>query len=250
MHPLTIGIGADERPEKVIQSAFESSLSSGVLVYCRKDPGIAPRSGVSFRFSPKPAEDMIEDLACGRLAAAVRGTLPANQTLALLKKANGVEFLMRAALLETARGEKFFLAPVGVDEGWTVTQKIDLAARTQKLAARCGLRTGIGILSGGRTSDFGRHPEVDRTLADAEVVAKIVGGRHYQILIEDAIRDCGVIIAPDGISGNLIFRTLVFLGSGRGYGAPVLNIDRVFVDTSRAIPDYANALRLAESLLK
>jgi putative methanogen marker protein 4 len=246
---MIIGIGAGEHPDKVIQSAFESSLDSRVLVYCSKDPGLAPRPGVTFRVSPEPAKDMIGDLASGRLAAAVRGTLPANQTLALLKKANHVEFLMRAALLETAGGEKFFLAPVGVDEGWTVSQKIDLAVRTQKLAARCGLQTRIGILSGGRSGDIGRHPEVDRSLADAELVAKMTGGTHYQILIEDAIRDCGIIIAPDGISGNLIFRTLVFLGSGHGYGAPVLNIDTIFVDTSRATPKYAQALRLAESLV-
>jgi predicted methyltransferase MtxX (methanogen marker protein 4) len=48
----------------------------------------------------------------------------------------------------------------------------------------------------------------------------------------------------------LIFRTLTFLGSGQGHGAPVVNIDKIFVDTSRASPDYANAIRLAESMLK
>jgi putative methanogen marker protein 4 len=250
MYPLTIGIGAAEHPERIMQGAITSELASGVLVYCREDHGIAPVPGVSFSISPDPAEAMIEDLTCGRLAAAVRGTLPANQTLTLLRKASRVEFLLRAALLETAHGQKFFLAPVGVDEGWTVSRKIELANRTQKLAERCGLRTKVGILSGGRSGDIGRHPEVDRSLAEAELVAKMTGGVHYEILIEDAIRDCGVIIAPDGISGNLIFRTLVFLGSGRGYGAPVLNIDTVFIDTSRATPDYANALRLAESLVK
>ncbi len=35
---------------------------------------------------------------------------------------------------------------------------------------------------------------------------------------------------PDGISGNLIFRMLVFLGGGYWYGAPVL-MEKVFVDT-------------------
>ncbi|MDD1717629.1 MAG: phosphotransacetylase, partial [Methanoregulaceae archaeon] len=52
------------------------------------------------------------------------------------------------------------------------------------------------------------------------------------------------------ISGNLIFRTLVFLGAGKGHGAPVINIDKIFVDTSRASPDYTNAILLAEKLLE
>lgn len=250
MPSLTIGIGAGERGEKVLEGALASGIRSGITIYTAEDLPGSPAPGVTCQISPEPAEQMIADLADGRIAAAVRGTLPANQTLSLLKRASGVESLLRAALLETPGGEKFLLAPVGIDEGWTVDQKIELANRAQMLAAKCGLKTRVGILSGGRLGDFGRHPEVDRSLADAEIVARTTGGEHYQILIEDAVRDCGVIIAPDGISGNLIFRTLVFLGSGRGHGAPVLNISRIFVDTSRATPDYANALRLAESLLE
>ena len=250
MPPLTIGIGAGERGEKVLEGALSSGIRSGITIYTAADRLVSPSPGVTCQVSPEPEEQMIADLADGRIAAAVRGTLPANKTLSLLKRASGVETLLRAALLETPRGEKFLLAPVGVDEGWTVDQRIELANRAQTLAAKCGLKTKVGILSGGRFGDTGRHPEVDRSLADAELVARVTGGEHYQILIEEAVRDCGVIIAPDGISGNLIFRTLVFLGSGRGHGAPVLNIGRIFVDTSRATPDYANALRLAESLLK
>ena len=71
---------------------------------------------------------------------------------------------------------------------------------------------------------------------------------HAEILIENAVNDADLIIAPDGISGNLIFRTLCLLGNGDAHGAPVLNISRIFVDTSRAGSDYANALLLAISL--
>ena len=108
----------------------------------------------------------------------------------------------------------------------------------------------MAILSGGRLGDLGRNRRVDRSMADAELVARITGETHYEILVEDAISDAGVIIAPDGITGNLMFRTLTFLGAGHGHGAPVVNIDRIFVDTSRASPDYRNAIMLADSLSK
>ena len=117
------------------------------------------------------------------------------------------------------------------------------------MASGFGLSEKIAVLSGGRFGDVGRHPVVERSMADAELVARLTGARHYEILIEDAIGECGIILAPDGISGNLIFRTLTFLGSGHGHGAPVLNIEYIFVDTSRASHDYSNAIRLAESLL-
>jgi len=250
MPPVIIGIGAAGDTRKIFDSVSAVDSGSRISVYCNSDPGISCPPGVDIRIVSDPAGSLVEDLVQGRISAAVRGTLPANRTLSLLKKASGVDCLLRAALLETPGKKRFLLAPVGIDEGWSIGQKIELACRARELAIRCGLPDRIGILSGGRSGDIGRHPEVDRSLADAELVAKMTGGTHYEILIEDAIRDCGIIIAPDGISGNLIFRTLVFLGSGKGHGAPILNIKSIFVDTSRATPDYANAIRLAESLLK
>ena len=72
---------------------------------------------------------------------------------------------------------------------------------------------------------------------------------NYNILIEDAIKEANFILAPDGISGNLIFRTLVFLGGGDGVGAPVLMDDYVFVDTSRVGGHYTKAIMLASALV-
>jgi putative methanogen marker protein 4 len=246
-----IGIGAGEESRKVIASIAESGGSSRIIVYSgsgKVQLPIPPESMI--RESPDPGFTLANDLAAGRIDAAIRGTLPANSTLSALKKAFGVHHLERAALLETSDGHRFFLAPVGVDEGWTVREKVALACKARTLAEKFGLPGKIGVLSGGRLGDIGRHPRVDRSLADAELVARLAGGVHYEILIEDAIRDCGVIIAPDGVSGNFIFRTLTFLGSGHGHGAPVLNISKIFIDTSRATSNYANAIRLAECLLK
>jgi predicted methyltransferase MtxX (methanogen marker protein 4) len=85
-------------------------------------------------------------------------------------------------------------------------------------------------------------------MADAELVARLTGAVHAEILIEEVPGQYGMVVAPDGISGNLIFRTLTFLGNGVGHGAPVVNIDKIFVDTSRASADYTNAVMLAKSL--
>ena len=246
-----IGIGAGEESRKVIASIAESGVSSRIIVYSGSGKVQLPAPPeIMIRESPDPGFTLANDLAAGRIAAAIRGTLPANTTLSALKTAFGVQHLERAALLETSDGHRFFLAPVGVDEGWTVREKVALAGKARTLAEKFGLPGKIGVLSGGRLGDIGRHPLVDRSLADAELVARLAGGVHYEILIEDAIRDCGVIIAPDGVSGNFIFRTLTFLGSGHGHGAPVLNISKIFIDTSRATSNYANAIRLAECLLK
>jgi predicted methyltransferase MtxX (methanogen marker protein 4) len=100
---------------------------------------------------------------------------------------------------------------------------------------------------------MGRHPVVDKTLSDAEEITKRgiaarLDIKNCEILIEDAIVDRNIILAPDGISGNLIFRTLHFLGRGKALGAIVLNIDRVFIDTSRAKSSYVDSIALASAL--
>jgi putative methanogen marker protein 4 len=197
-----------------------------------------------------PEQALVNDLIAGRIDAAVRGTLPSNSTLKALKAATGVDHLERIALLETVNGTKFLLAPVGVDEGWTVEEKLELIKKGRAIARKFGLPDKVGVLSGGRQGDVGRHPQVDASMAEAAIVARLGDATHCEILIEDAVRTCGLVIAPDGISGNLIFRTLTLLGGGHGHGAPVVNIDRIFVDTSRASPNYANALLLAASLLE
>jgi putative methanogen marker protein 4 len=247
-----IGIGIADDPEKVIGSVLCVAGKFSTFCYCR--PGTVARkpdeSTIHIIEHMHPEQAMIDDLVSGKIDAAVRGTLPANATLKALKKAEGVDHLERIALLETVSGKKFLLTPVGVDEGWTVPEKLELIKKGREIAKKFGIPEKTGILSGGRLGDVGRHKQVDASMAEAELVAKLSGSVHCEILIEDAVDTCGLIIAPDGISGNLVFRTLTFLGGGHGHGAPVVNINRIFVDTSRASPNYVNALLLAASLLE
>jgi putative methanogen marker protein 4 len=245
---MIVGIGVGGEEEKVVWTVERAGSQVRIVCYCR--PGTMDAYPIERRESECPWEALVADLVAGRIDAAVRGSLPANETLRCLKRACNVNHLERIALLETADGVRFLLAPVGVDEGWTVQEKLDLIAKARTIATSFGLSDRVAVLSGGRFGDVGRHPAVDRSMADAELAARLGNAEHREILIEDAVRECGVVIAPDGISGNLIFRTLTFLGRGAGHGAPVVNIDRIFVDTSRASPDYTGAVLLAASMAK
>lgn len=246
--PVTIGLGAASHGAKILSTIQAVGREVDLVLF--SPPGTAGSfdDAVTVIEATKPEITLIEALYAGRIDAAVRGTLPASSTLKALKQAAGVDHLERIALLETAGGHLFLLAPVGVDEGWTIEEKVRFARTGRDIARKFGLPGGVAILSGGRLGDLGRHPTVDRTMADAELVARLTGAEHTEILIEEAAGKYGMVVAPDGISGNLIFRTLAFLGAGAGHGAPVVNIDRIFVDTSRASVDYINAVMLAKSL--
>lgn len=246
--PVTVGLGAASPDAGILSTVRAVGREVDLILF--SCPGTAGSfgDGVTVVEAEEPEVALVEALYAGRIDAAVRGTLPAFSTLKALKTAAGLDHLERIALIETADGHLFLLAPVGVDEGWTVEEKVRLVEHGRDIARSFGLAEGVAILSGGRLGDLGRHPVVDRTMADAELVARLTGAEHTEILIEEAARRYGMVVAPDGISGNLIFRTLTFLGAGAGHGAPVVNIDRIFVDTSRASVNYTNAVMLAKSL--
>ncbi|MHA1338677.1 MAG: hypothetical protein ACTSRZ_01465 [Promethearchaeota archaeon] len=195
------------------------------------------------------------------LISGIRGGLPSSKFLQTLKefvnfinkKYGEINFFSRIAILETADKHQFFYAPVGIDEANTFQKKKRLILNTYFLLRSLAIKPNMYILSGGRRGDRGRDPVVDKTLDEAErlirettqeIISKykqkqddfqIVNG---EILIENAAkRKANLILAPDGISGNLIYRTLVHLGNGKAYGALYSNIyfkyKKILIDCSR-----------------
>jgi len=198
-------------------------------------------------------KEMVDDLFSGNIDAAVRGDMPSSGLLHILKEKAGVEQLERLVIMEPKNGRAFFMAPVGIDEGSTVEEKHAIVVKAIKLMKDMGAGSRIAVMSGGREDDKGRNAAVDKTIIEAEELVDILLKEGYdaynaEILIESAIEEADLIIAPDGITGNLIFRTMHFIGDAIAMGAPILNIDKVFVDTSRAKTDYLDSIILAMRL--
>ncbi len=229
---VKVGIGCNGKSAKVRDSV--KGIEGSAIVYT--DP-----------------EKLVDDLISGEIDAAVRGDMSSSVLLPLLKERMGVPELERIVFLEPVGGKMVIAAPVGIDEGWTVEQKYNLVVKSIELMKRVGMGTRIAVMSGGRKDDIGRHPTVDNTIKDAlELVDRLnaegYDAYHAEILIENAVNDADLIIAPDGISGNLIFRTMHLIGGALALGAPIVNIDKVFIDTSRAKKDYKDSIALAMRL--
>ena len=132
----------------------------------------------------------------------------------------------------------------------------------------------IAILAEGRKDDLGRSERIDESLLssqeltdvlrdtfeeldnfdnDSKDISKNYAIKNYYILLEQAIEDgYNVILANDGIFGNIMFRTLVLLDKWPSYGAVTLGIDEIFIDTSRdqSVEGYVRSLKLAYKLAK
>jgi predicted methyltransferase MtxX (methanogen marker protein 4) len=191
--------------------------------------------------SEEPEKESIHLLNDEVLNSLIRGSLNSSKFLEEVKNQLEIDELSRLALLETSIGVQFFFGPVGIDECNSLEKKKIFLENALKEFEKLNIEPIISILSGGRKGDFGRDDYVDETIKSAQEIVELFNKKNPkimifndEILIEKAIENqSNLIIAPDGISGNLIYRTLVHLGGGKAYGAIYMKIGRTIIDTSR-----------------
>lgn len=75
----------------------------------------------------------------------------------------------------------------------------------------------IGLISGGRISDYGRDKEVDKTIKNSNEIYNYFLNKgfniyNYSILIEEAIIKSNLLVISDAISCKLIVKTLINIG--------------------------------------
>ena len=209
--------------------------------------------------SKTPETEIFNFLKNDIINAIVRGNFSSSKFLKNVKELFNIIDINRLALLETYHGFQFFYGPVGIDECNSIHSKINFVIKAIRQFELINVEPKISILSGGRLGDIGRDAIVDNTINIAEEVVQYLKKEnpnlkinHDEILIENAINNkSNLIIAPDGISGNLIYRTLVHLGGGKAYGAIYMDLNKIVIDTSRVgeISELRGALILALALV-
>jgi putative methanogen marker protein 4 len=242
-----IGIGVWNADAGLIDS-LRSAREYADLVLVGEPSGTDSR-GLDWMESQEPWLDLARLLASGEIDGAVRGNLPAARSMRALADQFGIR-VRRLALLQVS-GWAFLLGPVGIDEGESMSDRLDLLTGGAHLLQEMGISPKAAVLSGGRLEDQGRCERVDRSLVDGELIARRaremgIEAEHKGILIESCRGD-DIVIAPEGVSGNLIFRTLLLLCKAESFGAPVL-MDRVYVDSSRARGGFDGPVMLASAM--
>ena len=199
-------------------------------------------------------KELIHNVVNNKVDGAIRGTLSSSEVMPYLKKEIG-KFYRASILKNPFTGSIFLLAPVGIDEigddGFK--DKINIINYSINFLKSKGIMPKIGLLSAGRLSDYGRSKKINESIDECESIIKYFKNYnnyncnhnynhndiyigHKGILIEEYLKEgYNIIVAPDGISGNLIFRCLGLVCSIEGYGAVILNKSNIkFIDTSRS----------------
>ena len=193
-------------------------------------------------------EELIEMLLNNKVDAAIRGSLSATKIWNILRKNYGQK-IYRASILEL-NGHKFILAPVGTSEVKNIEDKLKIIELEVEFLLKLGIEPKIGVISGTRPETIGIDPKIDYFIEESVDLVNAVKNKFpiKEYILDDAINDnANIILAPDGISGNLIFRSLVFLGATKSYGAISLGMDEIFIDTSRSqtVDGYERALKFS-----
>lgn len=187
--------------------------------------------------------------------AVIRGSLPASGVMKELKKHH--PDISRATYVN-GEGHNFLLTPVGIDEGNTLEDKLKIAVNCGEFLKKLNKEPKIAVLADGRKGDYGRSETISKSIDDSERLTEMIKEttdfevKNYYILIEQALNDnCNVIIAPDGIIGNIIFRTLILVNSWPSCGAVTFGLDKIYIDTSRdqSVEGYLRSINFAYNLI-
>ena len=242
-----IGIGIWNADADLIASLQSAGRYADLLLV--GEPGCDCNCDFDYVPAKEPWKELVRLLADGEIEGAVRGNLPAGRTMRAVAERFDIR-VRRLALLELS-GWAFLLGPVGIDEGETASDRLGLVLGGAKLLQEMGIAPKAAVLSGGRMEDRGRCERVDLSLGEGEFIAARareagLQARHKGILIESCRGD-DIVMAPDGIAGNLIFRTLLLLCGANSFGAPVL-MEKIFVDSSRARGSFDGPVMLASAM--
>jgi len=159
------------------------------------------------------------------------------------------------SVLEDSEGRIFLLSPVTNNRGWIKEDKIMLINASAGLLGKLGMPVKIGILCFTREEDLSYDKDfIKETFREANEIVDLFKEKYdiknYGIDFEIALAEgCNIIIEPNGGTGNQVLRTLVYLDAVRNYGIPLLNADRVILESMHNLEDFLDHLLLAAALV-
>ena len=265
---IAIGVAADERIQQRTISGAIHALKRGFAQPVLIGTNIPNISDVEVINTENPENTLFDLLMTKKVSGVVRGSFRAGPTLkalkAKLKGENSSPGHIRIALVQNPSSEMAMcISPVGIDEGTNLSNKNLIISKGIELLQLLGVTPHINVLAAGLDpDDIGRNAHADETIKTAtELIKNYKDNKGLSIktsgiLVEEAIEEgANIILAPDGISGNLLFRTLVHVADWKSFGA-VLSLenaklsDYIYIDTSRigTAHEYLLSLTLASAL--
>jgi predicted methyltransferase MtxX (methanogen marker protein 4) len=251
LHRSRVGIGITRPTDQIIAYLEKTKQFCEPVLVGRQVPGF--KSIVS----DQPHETLFNLLKENQVDAIIRGQVSSEPFRDSFNgfyegKVNPGDAFV--GVLEDAGGRAVLLSPITNNRGWDNKDKIMLINASIALLAKLGMPIKIGILCFTREEGLPYDKEfIKKTFFEANELVDLYKEKYaiknYGIDFEIALAEnCNIIIEPNGGTGNQVVRSLVYLEALRIYGAPILNADRVIIESMRHSDDFSDHLLLAAAL--
>lgn len=253
-----IGFGLAKPDKEILASLKKSKKYADIILVGPK----AVSKVIRFKkiISDNPERKLPELLVNGELDGIVRGTIDDFKTFEnyqdLVGK-NKTKNMIELALLEDAYGRQFFLSDGSNPLGWTKQEKIKSCEGIVEFIKKMGAKPKIGLITGVRHDTYQRRKSIkigviailNQTYKDAEDIVtyfkkKRIQIKNYAIELNAAVEDgCNIIVPPNGMVGNQIFRALCLIGGGKILTCSRANLSHPYEDNSRCEKDFEPHIR-------
>ena len=119
-------------------------------------------------------DELLEAFKNPEVHATLRGSLKASKIIKSIKELKPDCKINRTTYINTSDDEgfskdyEFLLAPVGIDEGKNIEEKVELAIQAANFLQYLGKMPKIAILAEGRKDDLGRSERIDESLLSSQ----------------------------------------------------------------------------------
>lgn len=249
-----IGFGLKKPNRAVIKSLIKSKKYAEIVLV---GPNVIKNvKGFQKIISQEPEKDLATMLFDKKFEGIVRGTIDDFKTFEAYQVLIGQEKtkeMIELGLMEDFYGRQFFISRGSNPLGWSKEEKIkDCEGIIKFMKAELGIKPKIGFITGVRHETYERKKEIkegvqkilNQTYEDANSIIDYftkqgIEAKNYAIEIETALKDgCNIVVPPNGMVGNQIFRTLVLIGGGKLLTGSRANLLHPYEDNSRSETDF------------
>jgi len=255
----TIAFGLKEPDPKVLSSLKRSKKYASIILV--GPPAIKKIKDFKKIISKNPEEKIAKMLFNEEVEGIIRGTIDDFKTLETYHSLIGPEAAQKEielALLQDAFGRLFYISEGSNPRGWNRKEKMKgVIGVVEFMQKELGITPKIGFITGIRHETYQRKKKqtgwpmdyLKETYEDAEYGVRYfkkqsIEAKNYAIELNTAVEEgCNIIVPPNGMVGNQIFRAVVFLGKGKLISASRANLPHPYEDNSRNEKDFEDHVR-------
>lgn len=244
-----IAFGLKELDEQILASLEKAKQYADIILVGPN--AIKDVNGFEKIITENPEEKLATMLVNDEIEGIVRGTIDDWKTYETYEKLTGEKYTLNPGLLESPKGHHFFISPASNGEGWKKEERLEIAKGIAGFMKEWDYEPKIAVLTGRRHETYPRKKDLkdelnlilNKTYEDAEWIVEELKKAGYEaknwaIDANPAVEaGWNVIIPPNGMVGNQMFRVLHFCG-GKILFCPRLGLSRPYEDNSRTEKDY------------